>query len=110
MITKVRIAVIWTCGEDHIMDNFMIKVMMMTKMVIVVIRGCGCWLSFVLYMEQNETVVMVMMMLATHSIRNMQPRQRKHPKRETQGLKYLNAGRQPLHYLTLILQHLVKIR
>ena len=55
----------------------------------------GGWLSTVLYMKQNETVVVAMMMLATHSIRNMQPRQRKHPKRETQGLKYLNAGRQP---------------
>ena len=74
------------------MDNFMIKVMMMTKVVMVVV---GCPLSCTMYMKQNETVVVVTMMLATHSIRNMQPRQRKHPKRETQGLKYLNAGRQP---------------
>ena len=107
MITKVRIAVIWTYGEDYMMDNVMIIVMTMTNVVMVVVRGC--WLSTVLCMKQNKTVVMVMMMLATHSIRNMQPRQRKHPKRETQGLKYLNAGRQPLHYLALILQHLVKI-
>ena len=41
-------------------------------------------------------VTVAVLVMATHSMRNMQPRQRKHPKRETQGLKYLNAGRHPL--------------
>ena len=50
----------------------------------------------------GDVMVMVMVMVmvfVTHSMRNMQPRQRKQPKRETQGLKYLNAGRQPLRVL-----------
>ena len=42
-------------------------------------------------------VTVMAMAMATHSMRNMQPRQRKQPKRETQGLKYLKAGRQPLY-------------